>query len=183
MQGMFPMIIKMFNRNKNNAEENNKNFKLEACKEEYLMNNISENSFKNIVDWMYTIMRIKSDYPNHRIVLSKALDDSSINAICSYFAAKCCVIATARETLDKVTREKTIIYEPRKILNISVSTLRSLDLENVLYIISQMILPLSHNEFKNVFKLFMEPFFPFKGNDLRWIWRIRMSLKDVLICF
>jgi hypothetical protein len=28
MQGMFPMIIKMFNRNKNNAEENNKNFYL-----------------------------------------------------------------------------------------------------------------------------------------------------------
>jgi hypothetical protein len=110
MQGMFPMIIKMFNRNRNNAEDNNKNFKLEACKEEYLMNNISENSFKNIVDWMYTIMRVKSDYPNHRIVLSKALDDSSINAICSFFAAKCCVAVVSRVGKGNKNSGKIIDY-------------------------------------------------------------------------
>jgi hypothetical protein len=163
MQGMFPMIINMFNRNRNNAEAGDtKNYKLETCKEEYLMTNISENSFRNIVDWMYLIMRVKSDYPSHRIVLSKALDDASINAICSFFAAKCCVVAVTR-----VGKDKVCVYEPRKILNINAGTLRSLDLENILYIISQMILPLSHEEFKIVFKSFMEPFFPFKGNDLK----------------
>jgi hypothetical protein len=42
MQGMFPMIINMFNRNKNNVEASDiKNYKLETCKEEYLMTNIS----------------------------------------------------------------------------------------------------------------------------------------------
>jgi hypothetical protein len=82
-------------------------------------------------------MRVKSDNPNHRIVLSKALDDSSINAICSFFAAKCCVVVVTR-----VGKDKVCVYEPRKILNINAGTLRSLDLENILYIISQMILPL-----------------------------------------
>jgi hypothetical protein len=79
MKGLF---MKMLNRNKFSKEDiNNKLFKLELCKEEYLMTNIDTNNFNNIIKWIYTIMRIKSDYPGQRIVLSKALDDNSINAI------------------------------------------------------------------------------------------------------
>jgi hypothetical protein len=72
-----------------------------------------------------------------------------------------------RESTNKLTKEKLVIYEPKKIKNINVSTFRALDLENILYVVSQMILPRSHSEFKNVFKIFMEPFYPFKGNGLK----------------
>jgi hypothetical protein len=181
MCGMFPFIIRMIYKSFKPLENIDiKAYKLEICKEDYLLHHLNSEDFLLVVEWMYQIMRIKVDYPSQRIILSRALNETAINAMCSFFANTKCYIALKRRNKNKKDGKIKYHYEPHELSKVNVENIRCLELENILYMVSQMILPRNYSTFKKCFKAFMEPFYPFKGNHLRMDVESRIEFKRKL---